>query len=35
MAAVPEFGYALLNPLGAPSGKFETFIEVPFSPMVA
>jgi hypothetical protein len=30
MAAVPEFGYALLKPLGAPSGKFETFIEVPF-----
>ena len=30
MAAVPEFGYSLLKPLGAPSGKFETFIEVPF-----
>jgi hypothetical protein len=30
MAAVPEFGHALLKPLGAPSGKFETFIEVPF-----
>jgi hypothetical protein len=30
MAAVPEFGNALLKPLGAPSGKFETFIEVPF-----
>jgi hypothetical protein len=30
MSAVPEFGHALLKPLGAPSGKFETFIEVPF-----
>jgi hypothetical protein len=30
MAAVPEFGNALLKPLGAPSGRFETFIEVPF-----
>jgi len=30
MAAVPEFGHALLKPLGAPSGKFETFIGVPF-----
>jgi hypothetical protein len=30
MGAVPEFGYALLKPLGAPSGKIETFIEVPF-----
>jgi hypothetical protein len=30
MAAVPEFGNSLLKPLGAPSGKFETFIEVPF-----
>jgi len=29
MGAVPEFGYALLKPLGAPSGKIETFIEVP------
>ncbi len=30
MGAVPEFGYTLLKPLGAPSGKIETFIEVPF-----
>lgn len=30
MGAVPEFGYSLLKPLGAPSGKIETFIEVPF-----
>jgi hypothetical protein len=28
MATVPEFGFALLNPPGAPSGKFEKFIEV-------
>lgn len=30
MRAVPEFGFALLKPLGAPSGRIETFIEVPF-----
>jgi hypothetical protein len=30
MAAVPEFGYSLLKPLGAPAGRIETFIEVPF-----
>lgn len=30
MSAVPEFGLALLKPFGAPSGKIETFIEVPF-----
>ena len=30
MGAVPEFGNALLKPLGAPVGKIETFIEVPF-----
>lgn len=30
MAAVPEFGLALLKPLGAPSGKIQSFIEVPF-----
>ena len=29
MKAVPEFGLALLKPQGAPSGKIETFIEVP------
>ncbi len=30
MSSVPEFGYALLKPFGAPVGKIETFIEVPF-----
>jgi hypothetical protein len=30
MAAVPEFGRALLKPLGAQAGRVETFIEVPF-----
>lgn len=30
MGAVPEFGLALLKPLGAASGKIETYIEVPF-----
>jgi hypothetical protein len=30
MSAVPEFGLALLKPLGAASGKIETYIEVPF-----
>lgn len=31
MAAVKEFGRALLQPLGAPAGAVETFIEVPFA----
>lgn len=30
MHAVPEFARALLKPLGAPSGRVEAFIEVPF-----
>lgn len=30
IAAVPEFGRSLLKPLGAPAGKAETFVEVPF-----
>lgn len=30
IAAVPEYGRALLRPLGAPVGRTETFIEVPF-----
>jgi len=30
LAAVPEFGRALLKPLGAIGGKIETFIEIPF-----
>jgi len=30
MHAVPEFARALLKPLGAPTGRVETFIEVPF-----
>lgn len=30
MGAVPEFGRALLKPLGAPAGRIESFIEVPF-----
>lgn len=30
MAAVTEFGRAVTKPLGAPAGKLETFIEVPF-----
>lgn len=30
VAAVPEFAHALLKPLGAPKGKVQTFIEVPF-----
>jgi len=30
MGAVPEFGLALLKPIGASSGKIETYIEVPF-----
>jgi hypothetical protein len=30
MGAVPEFGLSLLKPLGAPSGKIQSFTEVPF-----
>lgn len=30
MSAVPEFSRAMLKPLGAPAGKIECFIEVPF-----
>lgn len=30
IGAVSEFGRSLLKPLGAPSGKIETFIEIPF-----
>ncbi len=30
MSAVNEFGRALVKPLGAPAGKIETFIEIPF-----
>jgi hypothetical protein len=30
MSSVKEFGRALLTPLGAPAGKVEAFIEVPF-----
>jgi hypothetical protein len=30
VAAVPEFGRALLKPMGAPAGKIESFIEIPF-----
>ena len=30
IAAVPEFGHALLKPLGAPKGKIKSFIEIPF-----
>lgn len=30
IGAVPEFGRALFKPLGAPAGRFESFIEVPF-----
>ena len=30
MSAVDEFGKALVKPLGAPAGKLETFVEVPF-----
>lgn len=30
MSAVDEFGRAMLKPLGAPTGRIETFIEVPF-----
>lgn len=31
MVAVKEFGKALTHPFGAPSGKLEAFIEVPFT----
>lgn len=31
MSSVKEFGRALTSPLGAPAGRLETFIEVPFS----
>lgn len=30
IAAVPEFGRSLLKPLGAPAGRIESFIEIPF-----
>lgn len=30
ISSVPDFGRALFKPLGAPAGRFETFIEVPF-----
>ena len=30
MTAVDEFGKALVKPLGAPAGKLETYVEVPF-----
>lgn len=30
LSVVDEFGRALLKPLGAPSGRIETFIEIPF-----
>ena len=30
VSAVPEFGRALLRPLGAPAGHIEAFVEVPF-----
>ena len=30
MSSVEEFGRAILKPLGAPAGKVETFVEVPF-----
>ncbi len=30
IAAVPEFGLSIVKPLGAPSRKLATFIEVPF-----
>jgi len=29
IAAVPEFGRALLKPLGALSGRIQTFVEIP------
>src|SRR5262245_26686696 len=30
MGAVREFGHAVTQPLGAPAGPLETFVEVPF-----
>jgi hypothetical protein len=30
IGAVPEFGHALLRPLGAHKGRIQTFIEIPF-----
>lgn len=30
MSAVPEFGHAIIKPLGSPAGRIATFIEVPF-----
>lgn len=30
MSAVPEFGHAVIKPLGSPAGRIVTFIEVPF-----
>lgn len=30
IGAVPEFGHSLLRPLGAPKGRIQTFIEIPF-----
>lgn len=30
IAAVKEFGHSLLKPLGAPTGKIQAFIEIPF-----
>ena len=30
IGAVPDFGRSLFKPLGAPAGRFESFIEVPF-----
>jgi hypothetical protein len=30
LAHVDEFGRTLLKPLGAPAGKIETFVEMPF-----
>ena len=30
LSAVPEFAHSLLRPLGAPKGKIQSFVEVPF-----
>ncbi len=30
MSAVPEFGHAIIKPLGSPAGRIGTYIEVPF-----
>ena len=30
LSVVDEFGRSLLKPLGAPAGKIEAFVEVPF-----